>query len=298
MSIAVLFNQLSGRRSERWNRQLIQRLSSELPEPVQAFKADNPNSLNAALTDILNSDAHSLMVAGGDGTLNRIVNALIHHPQKRTLNLALIPNGTGNSFALDLGIRTQEDTLQALKQNNLVQVDIGVLKTKQQTRYFINNFGIGLVYDITRLAAKLRPLGSLSYAIATLVKLIRLPALPVQLTIDGQKQNTRVLFLDICNSRFTGGDMNMAPDVTLTDRQFQMVWVPPISRLTLLRTFPKLYAGTHLTEDFVHHQMAQRIELSSTDVEVPCILDGDLTGSLPLQIEMSDQTLPFYTLRH
>lgn len=296
MSYAILFNRLSGRRSAHWNNKLINRLTHALPEPLTPYDVEDPASLNTAMTDILTSGVHSLIISGGDGTLNRVINALLRHPDRRDLKLALIPNGTGNSFALDLGIKQLDDTLTAIKQGHLVNADIGRIRSERGEQFFINNFGIGLVYDITRLASKLRPLGALSYIIATLVKLIRLPKLDITLTADGEKQTATVLFLDICNSRFTGGDMNMAPDVTLTDGQFQMVWVPPISQWTLLKTFPKLFSGTHLQESFVHHQMVQRVELAAGQ-PVNSILDGDLTDGLPFSVEMTEQKLTFYTLR-
>lgn len=295
MSYAVLFNRLSGRRSERWNNHLIEHLHKALPEPFTPYDVEDPVSLQLAMTDILASDAHSLIISGGDGTLNRVINALLQHPDRRMLKLALIPNGTGNSFALDLGIQSLDDTLTAIKRGEVVHSDVGIIRRQGTEFYFINNFGIGLVYDITRLASKLRPLGALSYVIATLIKLIRLPKLDIELMADGESEQASVLFLDICNSRFTGGDMNMAPDITLTDGQFQMVWVPPVSRLTLLKTFPKLFSGKHLQEPFVHHKMVKTVTLGSMNSE-PCIVDGDLKEGLPLSVAMSTEKLSFYQL--
>ncbi|EAR11118.1 diacylglycerol/lipid kinase family protein [Reinekea blandensis] len=295
MSYAVLFNRLSGRRSDRWNQHLIHRLQTSLSEPVSAYEVDDAKTLNRALTELLSSDAHSLIISGGDGTLNRVVNALLSHPQQRPLNLAVIPNGTGNSFALDLNIHQLDDALRAIEEGTTVSVDVGEIRHGDHQRFFINNFGIGLVYDITALASRMRAIGALSYVIATLVKLIRLPTLNVQMTVDGIRQTNNLLFLDICNSRYTGGNMNMAPQVTLADGQFQMIWVAPLPRRTLLRTFPKLFKGTHVNESFVHQQMVQQVTLEG-DANIRCILDGDLDVGLPLTIAMTQRRLTFYTL--
>ncbi len=295
MSYAVVFNTFSGHRSRHWNEKLLTQLQHELDATILPYPVDSLKGLHAALTDVLGSDAHTLIISGGDGTLNRTVNALLSHPDYRELALALIPNGTGNSFALDLNIKTPTDTIEAIKQGKTQQVDVGEIITEGGRRFFINNFGVGLVYDITRLASKMRPIGALSYVIATLIKLIRLPSLRLSLTIDGHHESRDVLFLDICNSQYTGGDMRMAPNIKLDDRQFQLISVPVLTRRLLLKTFPKLFNGSHVEESFVTSQMVKRVHLRANK-RCACILDGDLADELPLTVAMTNQTLTFYCL--
>lgn len=293
MPIAVLFNTFSGHRSKRWNQKTFEKLNASLDETIVPYYLSNLDDLRHALDDILTSDTQTLIISGGDGTLNRTINALLTHPANRPISLALLPNGTGNSYALDLGIHSIEDTIIAMQKDRQQEVDVGRIFTENESRYFINNFGVGLVYDITKLASKLRFLGAFSYVISTLVNLITLPSLSLILTIDGQSERKNVLFLDICNSQFTGGDMRMAPGVALNDGRFQMISLGVLSRRLLLKTFPKLFAGTHIDETFVEAQFVTRVRLESSQ-PCACILDGDLSFQLPLTVEITPQKLQFY----
>jgi diacylglycerol kinase (ATP) len=292
MSIAVLFNTFSGHRSKRWNQKTLATLQRSINEPIVPYHLSNLDDLQNSLDSILATDQKTLIISGGDGTLNRTINALLNHPNYRPIQLALLPNGTGNSFALDLNIKTLADAIQAIQNGRLQPTDVGLISTATESRYFVNNFGIGLVYDITKMASKLRFMGAFSYVVSTLVNLIKLPNLRLTMNVDGKPIRKDVLFLDICNSQFTGGDMRMAPNVALNDGRFQMISLAVLSRRLLVKTFPKLFTGSHIDETFVDAQFVQKVEIES-DTPCACILDGDLAYALPLTVEMANEKLLF-----
>jgi YegS/Rv2252/BmrU family lipid kinase len=291
LKYAVLFNTLSGRRSEKRNRDSLQKLQEKVSSSVRAFHANTESELRAVITMVLEDAYDVLIVSGGDGTLNRVVNSLLLNPQP-TLTLAILPSGTGNSFALDLGIRNVDTAVAAIARNKRQWVDVGLIKQAQEQRYFVNNFGVGLVYDISKLAEKMRFLGAFSYTLSTLIKIIRLPTLSLTVTDNKGVSKKDLLFYEVCNSRFTGGAMMMAPNVTLTDRKFQSISLKSIPRRVLIKTFPKLFKGTHTNETFVSTEMITDVSIESSQ-ETHCLIDGDLSFALPVKITMSPNQLSF-----
>jgi YegS/Rv2252/BmrU family lipid kinase len=292
MSIAVIFNSLSGHRSARRNLKMVDRLQQELGHSVESFYCNHQGELTEAIDIILRSDLDTLIVSGGDGTLNRVINTLLNNAQLRPINLAIMPMGTGNSFALDLHIKTVDDAFAALNKQRLQTVDVGKAIAPKEHRYFINNLGFGLVHDIARDAAKMRAIGKTSYTLATLAHLLKLPSYQFDL---GELGTPASLFLEICNSRFTGSDMMMAPDALLNDGLFQVLWIDEVSAFKLVPALLELYKGTHLDYPFV-----QTLKTASLSVvtDKPCysIIDGDLWLSAPVEVRMSEHKLSFYTL--
>lgn len=294
MDTALIVNTLAGERSRSRNVALIDLLNQRFLHDVVPFKVNTLEELNSAIEQIRSNGASRLLVAGGDGTLNRVVNAILKRADDWTIPLGLIPYGTGNSFALDLGIHSLEDALQAITSGDRVNVNIGRISNDDGSRYFINNFGVGLVYDIASMASKMRFLGAFSYTLATLIRIIRLKPWNLSLTIDGQPSERSVLFLDICNSQYTGGAMRIAPQVSLTDGRFQMIGLADTTRRSLLAAFPKLFAGEHLSEPFVTSEFVKRLDINA-DRETASLLDGELSLKLPVTVEMTERTLPFFS---
>lgn len=295
MQTALIFNTLSGARSAKRNRALVKKLQQVFPEGIASYEANSSQALQSALNEILTGSTDRLLISGGDGTLNFVVNTLLSHAQYRRIPIGLIPYGTGNSFALDLNIHSLEDALISVQKNKTVLVDVGKLTHQNDSKYFVNNFGIGLVYDIAHTASKMRFLGAFSYTLATLFHLIRLSPMNITMQIDGQNERRSVFFLDVCNSQYTGGDMRIAPDVSLNDGRFQMVSLQPTGRLSLLKAFPKIFAGQHLNEPFVKTQFVTAVEIESASAGA-CLLDGELSLPLPATVEMTSHKLPFFTL--
>lgn len=292
MKYAVIFNTLCGRRSERRNRRILNQLKDELTGGVIEYLANTKADLKAAIKDIQDNSITTVIVCGGDGTLNRVCNALIENNRQSAITLAIIPTGTGNSFALDLGITDIKTGIDAIRLNNSQLVDVGVVTHQGQDRYFVNNIGIGLVYDIAKLASKMKSLGRFSYTLATLIKLARLPSYKLSILNKNERSNQNVLFLNLCNSRFTGGKMMMAPDAKLDDGKLQLIALDTITRAKLLKTFPKIFEGTHTSEQFIQSRFVTELTIASRG-SAACLIDGDLSFSLPVTIKMSKLKLSF-----
>ena len=239
------------------------------------------------------ASAELLVVLGGDGSLFEVINGIMDTPYRP--RLAQIPVGTGNSFIKDLGVNSVADGLAAILGGKVRAVDLGQVVSASDSYYFINLTGAGFVARVAALAGRFKFLGSFSYTLAVLLLLPPLKARGLELVVDGVASARGALFVEICNSKKTGGDMIMAPEAKLDDGLFDVVIAKAMNRRQLLSLFPQIFKGTHvrspLIESFKCRQISVRFE-----TEEPVSPDGELVGTTPFEARVIPKALELYTL--
>jgi YegS/Rv2252/BmrU family lipid kinase len=237
--------------------------------------------------------ADLLVVLGGDGSLFEVVNGIMdtaHRPR-----LAQIPVGTGNSFIKDLGINSVDDGLAAILGGKLRAVDLGRFTSSSGTYYFINLMGAGFVARVARLAGRFRFLGAFSYTLAVLLLLIPLKARRLEVMADGVPSVRDALFVELCNSKKTGGDMIIAPDAEVDDGLLDVIIAKAMNRRQVLALFPQIFKGTHVHSPLVESFKCRTLTARFDTLE-PVSPDGEQTGDTPLSAEVVPRALELYTL--
>jgi len=237
--------------------------------------------------------AGGLVLVGGDGTLFEVLNGM--QKAGRMLPVAQIPIGTGNSFIKDLGIETTEDGLAAFAGGRTRRVDIGRMTSSAGEFYFANLVGAGFVADVAARAARFKLLGDVSYKIGVFIELAVLRSRLCRLLVDGRPIEREAIFVEICNSRKTGGDMIMAPRAILDDGLFDVVIAKSMDRRTLLRLFPLIFTGEHVKDPHVETFTCSRL-LLEFDPPGRVTPDGELAGTTPLSVEVLPRCLEMFTL--
>lgn len=166
--LALLVNPLSGNTghdpvsavAERWPRAALLR-----PDP----DADLAEQLNELLRT-LGPRIRALGVAGGDGTVGTVAAVAA----ERGLPLAVVPTGTLNHFARDVGVHTADQAARALSQGTAVHVDLGTVEVDERpVHWFVNTAGIGGYPDVVRMRERLQPrLGKWPSAAVALVRVL------------------------------------------------------------------------------------------------------------------------------
>lgn len=238
-------------------------------------------------------NADVLVVLGGDGSLFEVVNGIMETPHRP--RLAQIPVGTGNSFIKDLGINTVEDGLAAILGGKVRAVDLGRFTSTSGTYYFINLLGAGFVARVARLAGRFRFLGAFSYTLAVLLLLVPLKARRLEIVADGVTSVRDALFVEVCNSRKTGGDMIIAPDAEVDDGLFNIIIAKAMNRRQVLALFPQIFKGTHVHSPLVESFTCRSISARFDTIE-PVSPDGEQTGGTPLTAEIVPKALELYSL--
>ena len=188
-----------------------------------------------------------IVAAGGDGTLFEVINGYYQNPSQTKIPLGVLPIGTGNAFARDLGLHVShwQKAIKIIGMKKPCKVDVGKFTSHGQTYYFLNILGLGFVADVTKTAYKLKFLGNLSYTLGVLYRMLMLNSHKLKIEIDGKKLERENIFVEISNTTYTS-NFFMAPNAKIDDGLLDVTLLGKLSRIGLLKAFPKVFTGEHI----------------------------------------------------
>lgn len=228
-----------------------------------------------------------IVAAGGDGTLNEVLNGLGDAPEGfARAGLGVLPLGTVNVFARELKIPLQPDAAwQAIRNGRETRIDLPwaefTQKGRPQRQYFAQLAGAGLDARAIELVSwpLKKKVGPLAYVVAGLKAIME--QRPVIAATDGKSSFAGELVL-IGNGRLYGGDYEILADAKLTDGRLDVCVFPRTNWWTLLRCGPALLLRGRLPESCVRRFQAAEFSLTS---ESPAAfeLEGELIGHLPVK---------------
>ena len=246
-----------------------------------------------ACTDLSSFDG--LVAAGGDGTFFEVLNGLYEHPRSARIPLGLLPIGTGNAFARDLGLKPAawSDAIDLLQRGRTREVDVGFVKSADKTYYFLNIVGMGFTVDASKFAHKLKFFGNTAYTLATLWQVLKLKSYPLVVELDGRVLRSDNIFITISNTRYTGTHFLIAPDASIDDGLLDVTILENLPRHRLLKLFPTIYDGRHVQYKEISTHKAAHIKIHS-----PAAMllgpDGELIGHSPAEITCLHQDLTIF----
>jgi diacylglycerol kinase (ATP) len=233
-------------------------------------------------------DGARLVVAvGGDGTINEIVNGLLES-ENSGVELAVLPQGTGDDFARTFGIPTNPELAAAAAAGGVARsVDVGRASFVGGERYFANFAGAGISGAIARRGARTsRRLGAkAAYMWATATVFVRWSSVPMRIELDGETREGAMYEVVVSNGKYAAGGMKIAPDALPDDGQFDAVLIGDISKADFVTTFPKIYRGRHTTHPKVEVIRATKIAVDASE-PLPVVLDGEQPGTTPARFEV------------
>jgi len=246
-----------------------------------------------------------LLAAGGDGTLFEVLNGLYRHPPQRRPPLGLVPVGTGNAFARDLGLQAGdwEKGVALIEARRQQRVDVGRVEPEcpegtgvaagDLPFHFLNIIGAGLPVDAMRAAERIKFIGSSAYSIAALWSALRLHSYPLVIEVDGERLEQDALFVEISNTRYTGTSFLMAPAARLDDGLLDVTLVRRLSRWRLLRLFPTIYRGRHVAYPEVTTLQARSITIRAPG-GLALAPDGEFRGLAPVTVNCLHRDLEIF----
>lgn len=219
------------------------------------------------------------IAVGGDGTSFEIVNGLfpatINGDVKPTLGF--LPLGTGNSFLRDFTNEGVEYAMQAITENRSRPCDVIRLTHTGGELYYINILSLGFVADVCTVAnRRFKRLGPAGYGLAVVMCLIDFKKQKFDITLDGKSNgdNPETALLIFNNSKYTGGNMMLAPNADTSDGLIEIVkW--SADRFDFLFNFSKCYDGSHVNHPLITVQRAKRVDLDLKD-PVDIMVDGEV----------------------
>ena len=222
-----------------------------------------------------------LIVAGGDGTFHLAVQALAH----TECSLGLLPFGRGNDFATTLGVPKELGKAWELAvEGNARLIDLG----RVNGEYFSGYCGVGFDSAAVKVANSTPRWmgGTVPYIWSVLRTLVDFKPPDCIVAGDGIEFSGSVMFVVACNVPTFGGGMRIAPEAAVDDGRLDLVIVEKISRLELLRVFPKVYKGSHVQHPEVRIQKVEGAQLTiSRPIELGS--DGEIVDDAVQKAEIS-----------
>ncbi|MEO6866544.1 MAG: diacylglycerol kinase family protein [Gaiellales bacterium] len=312
---AVIVNPASecGRTALRWRR-----IVGALDDGGASFEVEltsGPGDAISLTRKLIADGASEITVLGGDGTVGEVVAGCIRPDGSGMLHddlvLNVIHQGTGGDFARGMCIPKDElGAIRTAREGLPTRIDVGVARYTaatlvagtapvaadldadgQHVRGFASVANIGMAADVVeRVDGPMKRFGKNgSFALATVACLIRNRPRPVRVvTTEGVDSMMNIVDIDVCNNRFMGGGMLVAPGARADDGLFDVILISAARRLKLIRTFPKIYSGRHIHDPLVRVEQSRKITIETApgDPVQRIVLDGELTGTTPATFEV------------
>jgi len=235
-----------------------------------------------------------LVVVGGDGTLNEVVNGVAGTEAE----LAVLAAGTGQDFGRTHGIPTRfDDAVRVAVEGEPRRLDLGRVEYRDAagapaTRWFANVGSAGMSGAVAaRANAMSKALGGRAtfyYALAR--EFLTWRNTEVTVTLDDAERRGRMHDVIVANGQWHAGGMRLAPDASAEDGLFDVILIGDVTKLDFVTTSPKLYSGRYLTHPRVEPLRSATVAVDSA-APLPLELEGEPVGTTPARFTVVPKAL-------
>lgn len=218
-----------------------------------------------------------VIAAGGDGTINEVVNGMAEQPHRP--ELAIIPMGTTNDFARAINMpKDIEKICDILCEGYEVPMDIG----KVNHQYFINIAGGGKLTELTyEVPSRLKTmLGQLAYYMKGIEMLPSIRPTHVRIEYDGNFLEEDIMLFFVTNTNSVAGFEKIAPDASYNDGMFDLVVLRKCNLAEFIRLARLALKGGHIKDPKVLYTKAAYVKVDNEE-KMQLNLDGEYGGLLP-----------------
>ncbi|MEJ7636101.1 diacylglycerol kinase [Aeromicrobium sp.] len=275
MHYALVVNPTSGkRRGVAVAAQAAERLGRAGHVTTRIQGEDAPSARDQ-LKQAIETGLDGVLVVGGDGALHGVLD----HVADSDLAFGLIPAGTGNDTARSLGIPVKDTdaAVDLIVAGHVRTVDLA----RTDEAYVATVIASGFDSKVNERANDMTwPRGNMRYNIAILAELRKFEPLEFTLTLDGTTIEREAMLVAVGNGPSFGGGIRICEGASMDDGLLDVVVINPVSKAKLVRVFPKLYKGTHITMPEFERHRVREVTLSSPGIVA--YGDGERLGALPM----------------
>ncbi|CDM68127.1 lipid kinase [Clostridium bornimense] len=277
--VKFIYNPYSGEKSIINKVDKVIKVHQKHGYSIIPYRIELDNGLENAFEDI-NEGFEYVLVAGGDGTIDKAVNYMKHN--NIDIPLAVLPVGTANDFAKLLGIpRSVEKACEQIVTSEVQEIDLG----KVNDDYFINVASTGLFTDVshkTDINLK-NTMGKLAYYIKGVEEVSNLRKIPIKITSEEMNIEEDMYLLLIFNGQ-TAGNFKLAYNAKINDGLLDVILVKAASIPQTLTLFIQILREDHLDKgnNIIHFQ-TKSLEIFC-DENLSTDIDGELGPAFPLKI--------------
>ena len=286
----LIANPKTGRYASRRLRPIQDTLShlKSLGLDVDLKLTTRPHEATEIAARAARNGSSDVIVAGGDGTINEAIQGLAGTKAR----LAIIPRGTANVLARELGLPLDEEqaaTVAARGKSRRIHLGLAIDETAGVSRHFALMAGIGLDASIVRRVqpSLKKRIGKGAFWVSGLSHLATWNPQPFTLEIDGREYTAT--FAAIGKGARYGGDLAITPGARLDDPEFEVCIIETSSRFRYLRLLSyAMREGMPRDNPSVRFVKTTRV---SARGNAPVQIDGELIGELPMRFEIAPESL-------
>jgi len=262
---------------------------------VHIFRSMKPGDIEQRLSLVKPKEYHSIVIAGGDGSVNIVVNSIM----KRGINstLGIIPAGTANDFASFLKLpKSPVKATHVIAAGNRKKIDVGEVGGA----FFINVCAAGLLTNVSQIVDPgfKNTFGKLAYYIKGLEQLPNFVPLPMRIITSERVMEEYLYWFTILNTAGTGGFERLSPDAVIDDGLFDFVGfrAMPLHELAIL--FVKMLASADYLNDsnvifFRDHKIKVEYLGNNTDM-LSTDTDGERGPDMPIEVRNLSKCLEIF----
>jgi len=251
-------------------------------------------------TRAIEKGSRKILVVGGDGTMNEVVNGVFRQSDVPTTDiiLGMITVGTGNDWGRMFNIPIEyEPAIQVIRNEDIFLQDTGIIKfysgTDIKERFFVNIAGLGFDALVVKRSNRQKEKGRSSkalYFLTLLRSLLWYRYTNTSIEIDGKKIQNDTFTISLGIGKYSGGGMIQTPEAIADDGLFELTLVKRMRKGEIIRSLKRLYNGTILDHPKVEGYTGSRIKIDS-DPLIHVEADGESLGHSPIEFNIIPRSI-------
>ena len=280
MTYYIIFNPAANRGRALQSRAAIEAAFRTADLPFELIATEGKGHAQRLAAAAASSDRYSAIVAaGGDGTINEIVNGMLGSD----MPLGFVPIGTGNDWVKlwDLPPNRPDIAAQRLRDGTARPVDVGVVNGHA----FLNGAGCGFDAQVAIEVARAKHFSGITVYLLALVRALRHYRSPtMRVAWEGNVLKKRLMLAAVSNGRCVGGGFWLTPDAEVDDGLLDLCLVDALRLDEIARYLPKVLRGTHTTLRQAHMGRAASVTIEAEE-PLPVYADGEILSTALHEVE-------------
>lgn len=280
--VLMFYNPYSGNGVFKNNLDLIIEKYQEKGYQLIPVRGSRDNRLEKFMENMNQEEYRQIIVAGGDGSINLCVNAMVKYGID--LPIALFPSGTANDFAAYFNMpETIAGMIDVALDDCLVPADVGVVNGK----CFVNVAALGNMVDVSQ---KTDPhlknaIGKIAYYITGMTELPDVHPIKMKLTTSDKVYDEDMFFMIVMNGTSAGGFRKVSPDSEINDGLLNVILFRKMLGIEMLPVALKVLNGDHLDDHRILTFKTDKLLIEANE-KVPTDVDGEHGETLPLDFSV------------
>ena len=300
MTWLIIYNPNAGIKKGEADREKIGQLLEQSELNYKMFFTQSVNHATQLTQDHISKDCKDIIVVGGDGTINEVVNGILKQNKVPVseIKLGVIPIGVGNDWGKMFDIPNDyEKAINTILNNKITSQDIGLVEYKNgksgNKRYFVNVAGLGFDAVVLKNANKNKEKGKSGqfvYFKTLFLSLLKYKSLQTKFTIDGNKIHSNLLSANIGICKYSGNGMMQVPNAIHNDGLFDITIIDKMRKFEVIRNVKNLYDGSFIKNKKVLSLKGKNISIDGHP-KLFMEADGEFLGTPPFNFSIIPQKL-------